>query len=231
MRAARAFAERVDCEPDVRIALAKAIPAGAGLGGGSSNAAAVIAGLALMWGIPADDARLHDAAASIGADVPFFLTGGTGLYEGRGDALVQHLPTPDLDMVVVWPGTPVSTARAYMALDDDSRRQSAPSPAALIGAIDTGDAEAVAQSLHNDFTGYSADMVEAIGEAIAWLESVPGVMGVAMAGSGSGVFGVCDSPDAACEAADEAIRRGWWAAETRSLAHGVVPADDGRESM
>jgi 4-diphosphocytidyl-2-C-methyl-D-erythritol kinase len=229
--AARVFAEQAGVGPDVRITLTKAIPAGAGLGGGSSNAAAVIAGLATMWEIPAGDPRLHAAAAAIGADVPFFLEGGTGIYEGRGDVLTTCLPTPDLDVVVVWPGTPVSTAKAYMALDDDAARIPAPPVSAIVDAIESNDASGIAGVLHNDFTSYSAGMVEVIGEALAWLGGARGVMGAAMAGSGSGVFGICESADAARELAADACSRGWWAVATRSSARGAHLIDDGRESM
>jgi 4-diphosphocytidyl-2-C-methyl-D-erythritol kinase len=191
----------------------------------------VIAGLAALWGIPTRDERLQAAAASVGADVPFFLHGGTGLYEGRGDVLDEWLPTPGLDMILLWPGEPVSTAEAYRAIDADAGRAASPSVTALTGAIHAGDTQAVARSLHNDFTPYSADMVAGIADALAWLEDAPAVTGSAMAGSGSGVFGICESAEAAEMLAEEAGRLGWWAVATRSSARGVHSIGDEMESQ
>jgi 4-diphosphocytidyl-2-C-methyl-D-erythritol kinase len=221
VRAARALGDEMGREPSVRIGLSKSIPAGAGLGGGSSNAAAVIAGLAHMWGIESEDHRLIDAAASIGADVPFFLHGGTGLYHGRGDELDAWLPTPTMHLVVVWPREPVSTAEAYQAVDADPGREPAPSVDALIDALNACDPAAVAGALCNDFTSYSAYMVEGIADALAWLEGSQGVLGAAMAGSGSAVFGICASAEVARSLAGAADAHGWWAAACDSSDRGV----------
>lgn len=113
-RAATSFLSAWPVVDGVRITLEKNIPLGAGLGGGSSNAATVLQGLRHLLGVQqATDARLEELGRSLGADVPFFLTGGTALGSGRGD---QILPLPDLPEREVWLVTPaveVSTRSVF----------------------------------------------------------------------------------------------------------------------
>ena len=115
MRAARSLARRFGVSRGARIRLLKSIPAGGGLGGGSSDAAGALAGLAAMWGLPADFGALQRIAAELGADVPFFLLGGAAWGIGRGS---EVYPLPDLPpgWVVLLPGPePVSTSAVYAA--------------------------------------------------------------------------------------------------------------------
>ncbi len=105
-RAARAFSAAYDVDVLVDIAIEKRIPAGAGLAGGSSDAAAVLAGLAYWASLPLDDHRLQAVARSLGADVPFFLYGGAALMRGRGDELVSRLPDVLFDLAIVKPDVP-----------------------------------------------------------------------------------------------------------------------------
>ena len=116
LRAARALA---DGRPGhgARITLRKTIPPGAGLGGGSSNAAVALLGLDRLWGLDTDPGVLYAMASRLGMDVPFFLYGGRCLAVGRGD---EVLPLPDLPetrhLVVVWPGLSLSTREVYEGL-------------------------------------------------------------------------------------------------------------------
>ncbi len=102
-----------------RIHLAKGIPVAAGLGGGSSAAAATLRGLDQLWGLGLKGSQLHELAARLGSDVPFFLHGGTALAEGRGER-VTPLPTPQSDLGVVLLHLPITlpnkTAALYRAL-------------------------------------------------------------------------------------------------------------------
>jgi 4-diphosphocytidyl-2-C-methyl-D-erythritol kinase len=150
LRAARALREAAGIERGARIRLTKRIPVAAGLGGGSSDAAATLRGLCRLWRIRLADATLVTLASSLGADVPFLLRGGTVLAEGRGDQL-DALP----DLAPHWavlhtpePGPPDKTARAFRALDranwsdGDLTRSLASSlregaPADLAGATNT----------------------------------------------------------------------------------------------
>ncbi|TLM78483.1 MAG: 4-diphosphocytidyl-2C-methyl-D-erythritol kinase, partial [Actinobacteria bacterium] len=118
-RAATEFSRAVGREPAVALRLRKRIPHGAGLGGGSSDAAAVIAGLASLWGLPRDDERCEAVARALGADVAFFLEpAGAALMTGRGDVIEQALrPLAGVPVALVRPETPVPTPAAYAAFD------------------------------------------------------------------------------------------------------------------
>ena len=222
--AARVLGGLCDREPQLSVHIDKRIPVGGGLGGGSSDAAAVLLGLGDSWGLAPGDPRLDEAARAVGADVPFFFTGGTALLRGRGDVLDRALPSRALDIVLVNPGAPASTAAAYAALDRVPRGPS-PGPEVLIDALAVGLPAGIAAALHNDMTEASVSLVPAIGEAVSWLGGQPGVFGACMAGSGSSVFGVTRDAGAALRAADAARARGWWAVATRSRGEGVVFAD------
>lgn len=200
----------------------KAIPTGAGLGGGSSDAAAVLRVLCDDWGYDPLDPEVVAVAASLGADVPFFLRGGTGLYGGRGDELVQALPTVPLDVVIVNPGEPVPTAAAYTAFDR-LVVPPAPGPQPMIDALVSGDPDLVAAALHNDMTEASCALVPAVAQAIRLVQGSSGVIGTAMAGSGSSVFGICETVDSAMETAELASAMGSWTVATRAI--GVYGTD------
>ncbi|MBW6468017.1 MAG: 4-(cytidine 5'-diphospho)-2-C-methyl-D-erythritol kinase [Coriobacteriia bacterium] len=221
-RAARALGLAMDRDPEVAIHIVKRIPAQAGLGGASTDAAAVLLGLAHRWGLGADALpRLTEVAATLGADVPFFLGAGTALLTGRGDVLDRVLPTPALDLAIVRPPVPVPTGAAYAAFDR-MPSETVPGPAALVSACETGDPARVADALFNNMTAASVGLVPEVGDALAFLQDEPGVLGAAMAGSGSAVFAVCDSAGAAHDVVVRASARGLWGATARTVAAGVT---------
>lgn len=119
-KAVRALAREFGRAADEKlvIAIEKRIPHAAGLGGGSSNAAAALMGACALWGLPSADARVERVAASLGADVPFFLRGGCVALSGRGDAFDHELVPMRRGLVVVRPDAGVSTAEAYRAFDE-----------------------------------------------------------------------------------------------------------------
>src|SRR6188508_490673 len=104
---------------DVLIRLDKRIPVQAGLGGGSADAAATLLALVKLWRVPVRAAQLTDVAATIGADVPFFLSGGTALGLGRGEEIYPLVDLPPHFVVIVRPPFGVSTAEAYSWYDED----------------------------------------------------------------------------------------------------------------
>jgi 4-diphosphocytidyl-2-C-methyl-D-erythritol kinase len=116
LRAARLFCESLGVRGRLRMRLEKRIPAGAGLGGGSSNAAAVLLTLGPLTGREANPRQLQEMAASLGSDVPFFLHGGTALGLGRGEELYPLPEAPPRPLLVLMPPVEVSTAEAYRAL-------------------------------------------------------------------------------------------------------------------
>jgi 4-diphosphocytidyl-2-C-methyl-D-erythritol kinase len=118
VRAARTLASRTGHALRLRIGLAKGIPPGAGLGGGSSDAAAVLLALARRFAVPDPQHTLHALAAEIGADVAFFLEGGTQRARGIGEDLAPMDPPEERWGILVHPGVAVSTAWAYAAWDE-----------------------------------------------------------------------------------------------------------------
>lgn len=130
VRAARLLAERLGRTPDVRIRLEKRIPVGAGLAGGSSDAARTLALLARLWEAPLSDEELAAIGALLGSDVPFFLTGGEADVQGRGERVTPLPDSPPVDLLLLVPPFAISTADAYAAFrrafpgSDESRSPS-----------------------------------------------------------------------------------------------------------
>jgi 4-diphosphocytidyl-2-C-methyl-D-erythritol kinase len=224
-KAAVAFRESFGLSGGVSIGLAKRIPAGAGLGGGSADAAGVLAALSVLnAGSPADP-RLARLASGLGADVAFFLGCGTQLMGGRGDEPLDVLPTPALDIVLIDPGVPVPTGAAY-AQFDRMVRGAGRSVESMVAAVRSGEAAAVACALYDNMTEASCALVPEIRVALRFLEGSPGVLGAAMAGSGSTVFGVCADAESARECARRAVERGWWSRATAAADKGLVVTTD-----
>lgn len=220
-RAASEMSARFDRPLDLSISVEKHVPAGAGLGGASSDAAATILGLTRLWGIEGEDELLSDIARSLGADVPFFLTGGAARYSGRGDVLEQSLPALDAPVVLIKPAEAVSTAEAYAAFDRLGQSP-APSPAALTDALKRGDVREAARHLYNNMTEASVSLVPGIAGALRLVAESHGVLGSAMAGSGSAVFGICETDDDARRCADAARAAGLWGVATRTGSSGAA---------
>lgn len=115
-RAATRLAERCGRGPAVTIEIAKQVPPGGGLGGGSANAAGVMAGLNHLWSAGMSDDELRSIAAELGSDCAFFVNGGTAAAGGRGERLAPLPPPADSAVVVLGPSRGVSTAAVYGAL-------------------------------------------------------------------------------------------------------------------
>jgi 4-diphosphocytidyl-2-C-methyl-D-erythritol kinase len=137
---------KINC--GVHIAIQKNIPVAAGLGGGSSDAAAVLRALVRLWQLPSERDVLTNLAAGIGADVPFCLEGGTALGRGRGD-IIEHLPPcPHFYVVLANPGFAVPTAAVYKAFRMDDIRQH-PDTDGICRAIAGGDRDLIGSNLAN----------------------------------------------------------------------------------
>ncbi len=176
--------------PPVRMALRKRIPVQAGLGGGSSDAAAVLRGA--MTGALGDP-RPRDwltVARALGSDVPFFLSGTGALVEGTGERITPAGALPRWHALIVKPPVAVPTARAYEALDARPRPQRARSGSvsiALLEALQRADFERVEALLQNDFHDVIVAQAPEIGTAIDALRAA-GARNTLLAGSGSCVF-------------------------------------------
>ncbi|MGB8509708.1 MAG: 4-(cytidine 5'-diphospho)-2-C-methyl-D-erythritol kinase [Pyrinomonadaceae bacterium] len=190
-RAATALRERFRVCRGARVELCKRIPAGGGLGGGSSDAAVALLGLTRLWKIRASKSELADIGAGLGADVPYFFTGGTALGTGTGtivtpleDALRRHL-------VVIAPRVKVSTADAYEALKSPALTK-ADSPVMLpISRTEPEFSGSLHEVVHNDFERVIFELypeIESASEALLRL----GARRAMLSGSGSSVFGIFD---------------------------------------
>lgn len=209
-KAASLLVARNNSRRGLTITLEKRIPARSGLGGGSSDAAAVLAGLAALWELPLKQDELEAAGAELGADVPFFLRGGCCLGRGRGEKLTTR-PTITAWLVLVAPERGVSTAQAYTSLRRGaslSRRRAPSRPVKrMLEALAQQDLGAVAAALHNDFEAAPISGVESALEAKRELLT-SGCLGAAMTGSGSAVFGITRDR-AQAEAIADALRSHW----------------------
>jgi 4-diphosphocytidyl-2-C-methyl-D-erythritol kinase len=177
---------------DIVIRLAKRIPMQSGLGGGSSDAAATLRGFASLWGVDVPRDRLHALAASLGADVPFFLEGGTALGLDRGDLLFALIDAPAAWVTLVLPAFGVSTKDAYGWWDSHRSRGSQGSwgsRGSQAGVDEVNDLQAAVVSRHPE-----------IGRIVSALLR-QGARHAAMSGSGSAVFGLFSSRRAAEDAA------------------------------
>lgn len=221
-RAAVALAVALGRTPDVSITVEKRIPHGAGLGGGSSDAAGTIAGLATLWGVDPLSETCVRVASTLGADVPFFLEHtGAALMTGRGDVTEQVLDgMGDTPVVLVKPAAAVPTALAYRAFDADPVEPGG--SGIVVDAIVDQDPRALATSLRNNMTAAAMSVTPDVGVVLEWLRGRDGVLGAQVAGSGSAVFGICESESAAQAACVSAGQRGWWSESTGLRARGVV---------
>ncbi len=172
----------------VHVDLDKRIPASAGLGGGSADAAASLVGVNLLYDLGLSDADLLSAAADVGSDVPFMLSGGCAIGEGRGEILTPLKCLPRLPVVVVVPPIAVSTRWAYESLrtglTTGVSRGNIVSDARRMGAV-----ESVKSLLYNDFEALISERHPLILGIKEGLQS-DGAAGALMSGSGSAVFGI-----------------------------------------
>jgi 4-diphosphocytidyl-2-C-methyl-D-erythritol kinase len=123
VRAALALAAEAGIDRGLAIDLVKEVPSGAGLGGGSSDAAAVLRAAAVVWGLEVETAALAEIGGRIGSDVPWFFAAGPAIARGRGEAIEPVDPLPSLFAVIACPATGLSTAAVYAACTPDPGRR------------------------------------------------------------------------------------------------------------
>ena len=192
------------------VTIAKRIPAAAGLGGGSSDAAAALRGLCAVWGIAAGDGWLRAVASRVGSDVPYFLTGGAALARGRGERIRGVRDVEPLWVVLGWPRFGVSTAEAYRWFD----AAAGPDGAAAAATLPRGWRHGL-RGLANDLEPVVVGRHPELGSVIERLRRT-GALRAAMTGSGSAVYGLYPAPAAAHAARRAARRRGWRWVVTRT---------------
>jgi len=180
VRAARRFFEAAKLPASVRIRLTKEIPHGAGLGGGSSDAAATLAGLNAMHGSPLSGEAVHALAAEIGSDVPFFLAGSAALCRGRGERVEPVVFAESLPLLLVKPAFGVPTPWAYSRWKDSLE----------LPGVPYGAQEFRWGRLVNDLERPVFEKYLFLGLLKKWLMEQPESVGALMSGSGATCFSV-----------------------------------------
>lgn len=226
--AAVRFMERIGPEKySVSIGLQKNIPSQAGLGGGSSDAASVLLALDRLFPGKVSKEELSDIALSIGADVPFFLCGGTALCEGVGEILTPMPELSGLPMLLLKPKRGVSTPFCYKAFDEMGAENITEAEKKILKeslSAGTNPKERLIQAGRawtNDLQSPAVQSVPEIQEGLDLL-SAGGALFSAMSGSGSAVFGIFGSEEEIRRLMESPgflnlARRGWWSAVAKTL--------------
>lgn len=212
-RAAKLMQECFPGHGGVEITIQKNIPIGAGLAGGSTDGAAVLVGLDLMWNLGLAQDELHTLAAKLGSDMPFCISGGTALALGRGEELS---PLPDLDQLYAvlakYQTLSVSTPWAYQTYRQqfgatyantpaaqEERRRTGPS-VELLRAMSHRDPKALGQALHNDLEKVVLDRHEQV-RVLRNTMAIYAPLGAMMSGSGPTVFALAATREEAKQVA------------------------------
>src|SRR4051812_12993548 len=216
------LAPRAPMRASVRVKLTKRIPVGAGLGGGSSDAAGFVAGVNRLLALDLTEEDLLAVTSQLGSDVPFFLKGGTARATGRG-VEVRHLcPAPPAWVVLATPPVAIATTWAYsrvkIPLTHAGRGASV-----LAAAMASRDWRSISPHFHNDFEDVVLPEFEVVAGLRRALET-SGVLGSLLSGSGSTVFGLARTLDEANAAARVATAHGASVHVVRTTERGVALA-------
>jgi 4-diphosphocytidyl-2-C-methyl-D-erythritol kinase len=228
LRAARAFAEAAGLGEALAVRLRKRIPAAAGLGGGSSDAAAVLRALAALRPGRVAPERLQALALGLGADVPFFLDPRPAWVRGIGERIEPVAGLPPLPLLLVNPGLPLPTAEVYRAFDALAPALTPEDPTPRMRALQAlresgGDVrrvarEALADLVWNDLEPAATRLCPPVARLRARLDGL-GALAVGLSGSGPTLYGVFPDRGAADRAAGAAgLPAGAWVRVARTLA-------------
>lgn len=206
LRAARALQQRSQIPRGARIHLEKRIPYQAGLGGGSSDAASTLAALNEFWEIRLTPDDLVQLATELGSDVPFFLDGPCAVVRGRGEIVKPVVHATPCHIVLAKPSFGLPTAQVYGSLHarptspGDEKAIGLPETQAMVHALQTGNIDALLRALTNDLEGPALTLMpELFPLRERMLEE--GCLGVLLCGSGSALFGICETVETAQSAA------------------------------
>jgi 4-diphosphocytidyl-2-C-methyl-D-erythritol kinase len=175
-------------ELPVEVTLHKMIPAGAGLGGGSADAAAVLVGLNEIFGLGLGVDELREVGVGIGADVPFCISGGTALGEGVGEILKPLVAPPAHRLVVAKPPGSAKTASIYRAYDG-TKAESASTVEPVVSALQSGSVPDLALAVGNDLASITREFIPEVA-ALEQKFLASGAIGASMSGSGTAVYGI-----------------------------------------
>ncbi|HEX9930581.1 MAG TPA: 4-(cytidine 5'-diphospho)-2-C-methyl-D-erythritol kinase [Pyrinomonadaceae bacterium] len=201
LRAANALCEKFSIAKGARIHLEKRIPSPGGLGGGSSDAAVALIALAHLWEIKTNKNELSEIGAKLGADVPFFLTGGTALGTGLGTEIELLPDVPKTPLLIITPDENVPTGEAYQALDAPLLTNEMSKTILEICRFEAKNADFLQTGLHNDFEKTIFRLRPEIARVKSRLLQA-GASGALLSGSGASVFAIFDN----IESRQQAVR-------------------------
>ncbi len=205
VKAAGIFLETIgEKKEGLLIRMDKSIPVGAGMAGGSADAAAVLRGMNRLYGGTMNRGELEKLAEQVGSDVAFCVAGGTALARGRGELLEDLTPMPDCAVVICKPGFSVSTPELFRKLDRSGIRTH-PDTAGMLNALEEGNMKEIAMRMYNVFEEVDDRRMRSIAE-IKHILLDYGAMGAVMTGTGSAVFGVYGDEEAAERCAEKLHR-------------------------
>ena len=227
-KAAETLRRLTGCDKGAKIHLEKHIPAGMGLGGGSSDAAATLGALVYLWELDIRDQELRSIAASLGSDVPFFLQGGTALGKGRGESIAGLTPIPQQWIVLVCPSLRYvgpagarsqKTARLYSMLTEEHYT----SGERTVKLVETmGNGRVSGESLYNVFEQVAPSAFHGFGQTRQdFLDA--GAQGVHLSGTGPGLYTLTPSKEDG-EGLLEALKRKGLAAYGLSTVQPTLPS-------
>ena len=197
-QAAKLFIDTCHIEEGVQITIEKQIPSAAGLAGGSSDAAATLRGMNLLFEQKLSTEELKSLGVRLGADVPYCIQLGTALSEGIGEVLTPLKPAPALYCTLVKPSTAVSTKYVYEHLNLAEARH--PDIDAALAAIEAGDIAKLCSNLDNILEPVARTLCPEVEKIETKLKEL-GALGACMSGSGPTVFGLFTDGNAAIDAA------------------------------
>ena len=196
VRAAGAFLDTIGEEKNgILIRMDKTIPVGAGMAGGSADAAAVLRGMNRLYGSCMNRRDLEKLGERIGSDVAFCIAGGTSLARGRGEVLEDLTPMPDCAIVVCKPGFSISTPELFRKLDQIGLRTH-PDTTGMLSALESGNLKEISMRMFNVFEEVEDRRMRSETEIKHVLLDY-GALGAVMTGTGSAVFGVFSDETAA----------------------------------
>jgi 4-diphosphocytidyl-2-C-methyl-D-erythritol kinase len=220
LRAAEELRRFAGIRTGAAISLVKRIPVAGGLGGGSSNAAATLLGLDRLWRLGLGPSGLHPLARRLGADVPYFLVGGTALGLARGDEVYPLRRQVRADVVVVDPGRPLSTAAVFHRVD---RSLTPRENSHTIFRFVTRDLEGLGDALGVLTNDLEQAALEEAPDLAAQVRRIRGILVkegarlASLSGSGASYFGLFDDPRRARRAQAALAARGFRALRSRTL--------------
>ncbi len=222
VRAARDLKRFAGVAHGVAITLTKRIPVAGGLGGGSSNAAAVLMGLDRLWRLGLGPAGLHPLARRLGADVPYFLLGGTALGLGRGDEVYPLWRQLRAELVVVDPERPLSTAAVFRRLDASLTARDGTNRIFRFISSDLAGHGTAFPILSNDLERPALEEAPDLAARVDLIRGIlirEGALMASLSGSGASYFGLFDDPSRARKAQLRLVARGLkaWRGRTLSL--------------